>query len=86
MTPSPPPPTQAMLPQARVVYVSATGASELRHMGFMDRLGLWDISSKFSGPIDFCQVLIWQRVGRRTVLVDATLLRMGLYTKRRALH
>jgi transposase len=31
---------QRRLPRARVVYVSATGASELSHMSYMDRLGL----------------------------------------------
>lgn len=30
---------QAMLPEARVVYCSATGASEPRNMGYMIRLG-----------------------------------------------
>ena len=32
---------QKALPQARVVYCSATGASEPRNLGYMDRLGLW---------------------------------------------
>ncbi|KAH8098990.1 hypothetical protein JL720_1963 [Aureococcus anophagefferens] len=32
---------QTSLPDARVVYCSATGASEPRHLGYMDRLGLW---------------------------------------------
>ncbi|GMH44841.1 hypothetical protein BSKO_12793 [Bryopsis sp. KO-2023] len=32
---------QESLPQARVVYCSATGASELRNMAYMTRLGLW---------------------------------------------
>lgn len=32
---------QNKLPNARVVYASATGASEPRNMAYMVRLGLW---------------------------------------------
>ncbi|XP_065854274.1 protein FORGETTER 1 [Euphorbia lathyris] len=32
---------QARLPEARVIYCSATGASEPRNLGYMVRLGLW---------------------------------------------
>ena len=32
---------QASMPRARVVYCSATGASEPRNMAYMGRLGLW---------------------------------------------
>jgi len=32
---------QRALPRARVVYCSATGASEPRNLGYMERLGLW---------------------------------------------
>ncbi|KAK9819870.1 hypothetical protein WJX72_003467 [[Myrmecia] bisecta] len=32
---------QHKLPNARVVYCSATGASEPRNLGYMERLGLW---------------------------------------------
>ena len=32
---------QRRLPKARVVYCSATGASEARNLGYMERLGLW---------------------------------------------
>lgn len=32
---------QRALPGARVVYCSATGASEPRNLGYMERLGLW---------------------------------------------
>lgn len=34
---------QSQLPKARVIYCSATGASEVRHLGYMSRLGLWDL-------------------------------------------
>ena len=32
---------QAAVPQARVIYASATGASEPAHLGYMSRLALW---------------------------------------------
>lgn len=32
---------QRRLPLARIVYASATGASEVKQMAYMDRLGLW---------------------------------------------
>eukprot|EP00268_Persea_americana_P026498 TRINITY_DN2591_c1_g1_i1.p1 TRINITY_DN2591_c1_g1~~TRINITY_DN2591_c1_g1_i1.p1 ORF type:complete len:1271 (-),score=272.64 TRINITY_DN2591_c1_g1_i1:376-4122(-) len=39
---------QDRLPQARVVYCSATGASEPRNLGYMVRLGLWGLGTCFS--------------------------------------
>jgi P-loop containing NTP hydrolase pore-1 len=38
---------QEQLPNARVVYCSATGASEPRNLGYMSRLGLWGAGSPF---------------------------------------
>ena len=38
---------QYMLPNARVVYCSATAASEPRHYAYMSRLGLWGPGSPF---------------------------------------
>ncbi|KAF3325766.1 protein strawberry notch 1 [Carex littledalei] len=38
---------QEKLPEARVVYCSATGASEPRNMAYMVRLGLWGAGSSF---------------------------------------
>nr|GEX46630.1 protein FORGETTER 1 isoform X2 [Tanacetum cinerariifolium] len=38
---------QARLPEARVVYCSATGASEPRNLGYMVRLGLWGAGTSF---------------------------------------
>ncbi|CAI5493836.1 unnamed protein product [Closterium sp. Naga37s-1] len=38
---------QAKLPNARVVYCSATGTSEPRHVGYMTRLGLWGDGTPF---------------------------------------
>jgi len=46
--------SQDRLPEARVVYCSATGASEPRNMGYMVRLGLWGDGTSF---LDFREFL-----------------------------
>ena len=38
---------QAMLPNARVLYVSATAAAEVKDLGYMSRLGLWGRGTPF---------------------------------------
>lgn len=38
---------QNRMKDARVVYCSATGASEPRNMGYMARLGLWGTGTDF---------------------------------------
>ncbi|PKU73497.1 hypothetical protein MA16_Dca008061 [Dendrobium catenatum] len=48
---------QARLPEARVVYCSATGASEPRNMGYMVRLGLWGDGTCFPRFHDFLGAL-----------------------------
>lgn len=40
---------QELLPGARVVYSSATGATDVRNMAYMSRLGLWGPGTSFSG-------------------------------------
>eukprot|EP00961_Rhodomonas_salina_P144601 1946861-Rhodomonas_salina.1 len=44
---------QDQLPSARVVYVSATGASEPGHLVYASRLGLWGAGTPFSTPVEF---------------------------------
>lgn len=48
---------QNKLPEARVVYCSATGASEPRNMGYMVRLGLWGPGTSFSDFKEFLGAL-----------------------------
>ncbi|GAB2276382.1 udp-glycosyltransferase [Dionaea muscipula] len=48
---------QAKLPEARVIYCSATGASEPRNMGYMVRLGLWGPGTSFSDFREFLGAL-----------------------------
>jgi hypothetical protein len=40
---------QNKLPKARIIYASATGASEPRNMAYMVRLGLWGQGTPFKG-------------------------------------
>lgn len=44
---------QNKLPKARVVYASATGASEPRNMAYMTRLGMWGEGTPFPEFTDF---------------------------------
>ena len=44
-------------PMARVVYASATGASEPKNMAYMDRLGMWGQGTNFTGFKDFTSAL-----------------------------
>ncbi|KAI3456640.1 hypothetical protein Pfo_013303 [Paulownia fortunei] len=44
---------QARLPEARIMYCSATGASEPRNMGYMVRLGLWGAGTSFADFREF---------------------------------
>lgn len=39
---------QRRLPQARCVYCSATGVSEVGHMAYLERMGLWGPGSAFA--------------------------------------
>uniref|UniRef100_K7L8C1 Strawberry notch AAA domain-containing protein n=1 Tax=Glycine max TaxID=3847 RepID=K7L8C1_SOYBN len=48
---------QDRLPEARVVYCSATGASEPRNMGYMVRLGLWGDGTSFTDFREFLGAL-----------------------------
>ena len=43
---------QKKLPKARIVYASATGASEPRNMAYMVRLGLWGEGTPFRGEFE----------------------------------
>lgn len=40
---------QRRLPKARVVYCSATGVSDVAHLAYAERLGLWDTTRNHSG-------------------------------------
>ncbi len=44
---------QDKLPNARVIYVSATGATEVGNLAYADRLGLWGEGTSFANRQDF---------------------------------
>ena len=54
---------QRLLPNARVVYASATGASEPRNMAYMTRLGLWGLNQTFSTFSEFIHAVEDRGVG-----------------------
>uniref|UniRef100_F7BNC1 Protein strawberry notch homolog 1 n=1 Tax=Ciona intestinalis TaxID=7719 RepID=F7BNC1_CIOIN len=54
---------QTHLPNARVVYASATGASEPKNMAYMSRLGLWGSGTPFPQFTDFIQAVERRGVG-----------------------
>ncbi|XP_073000947.1 LOW QUALITY PROTEIN: protein FORGETTER 1 [Typha latifolia] len=72
---------QARLPEARVIYCSATGASEPRNMGYMVRLGLWGAGTSFSKFQDFLGVLDKGGVGALE-LVAMDMKARGMYVCR----
>ncbi|HBF43985.1 MAG TPA: hypothetical protein DDW42_10250, partial [Desulfobacteraceae bacterium] len=46
---------QARLPKARIVYASATGATEVLNLAYAERLGLWGEGTAFTDKNDFIQ-------------------------------
>lgn len=44
---------QERFPKARIVYISATGATEVRNLTYANRLGMWGGGTPFAGPLEF---------------------------------
>lgn len=59
---------QNKLPKARVVYASATGASEPRNMAYMVRLGLWGEGTPFREFNDFISAVEKRGVGAMEIV------------------
>ena len=55
---------QRRLPNARVLYVSATGATEASNLGYMQRLGLWGPGFAFESRQKFIHLLDQRGVGK----------------------
>lgn len=72
---------QRRLPKARVVYFSATGATEVSNLAYAERLGLWGPGTEFRNREDFVN-----KIGSGGVaameLVAQNLKAMGLYVSR----
>ncbi|XP_055700306.1 protein strawberry notch isoform X3 [Phlebotomus papatasi] len=72
---------QNKLPKARVVYASATGASEPRNMAYMVRLGIWGAGTPFASFNDFITAVEKRGVGAMEVVAMDMKLR-GMYIAR----
>ncbi|XP_031638010.1 protein strawberry notch-like [Contarinia nasturtii] len=72
---------QERLPNARVVYASATGASEPRNMAYMNRLGLWGDGTPFRNFALFLTTIEKRGVGAMEVVAMDMKLR-GMYIAR----
>ncbi|RLM74220.1 protein strawberry notch-like [Panicum miliaceum] len=72
---------QEKLPEARVVYCSATGASEPRNLGYMVRLGLWGEGTSFHNFPQFLGALEKGGVGALE-LVAMDMKARGMYVCR----
>ena len=72
---------QRALPNARVVYVSATGATEVRNLAYAERLGLWGIGTAFAKVTDFINEVAAGGVAIME-LIARDMKALGLYTAR----
>jgi predicted RNA methylase len=73
---------QRALPDARVVYVSATGATDVRNLAYAERLGLWGGEDfPFANRAEFVQAVEAGGVAAMEVLAR-DLKALGLYTAR----
>ncbi|XP_065173122.1 protein strawberry notch isoform X2 [Atheta coriaria] len=72
---------QNKLPKARVVYASATGASEPRNMAYMVRLGMWGEGTPFKEFVDFITAVEKRGVGAMEIVAMDMKLR-GMYIAR----
>lgn len=72
---------QEKLPNARIVYASATGASEPKNMAYMVRLGLWGTGTPFADFNDFIQSIEKRGVGAMEIVAMDMKLR-GMYMAR----
>ncbi len=73
---------QRMLPGARIVYVSATGATDVRNLAYAERLGLWGAEDfPFANRAEFIQAVEAGGVAAMEVLAR-DLKALGLYMAR----
>lgn len=72
---------QRKLPKARIVYASATGASEPKNMAYMVRLGLWGQGTSFPEFKDFYEAVETRGVGAMEMVAIEMKLR-GVYIAR----
>ncbi|XP_017060645.2 protein strawberry notch isoform X1 [Drosophila ficusphila] len=72
---------QKLLPNARVIYASATGASEPRNMAYMVRLGLWGPGTSYPEFYEFVNAVEKRGIGAMEIVAMDMKLR-GTYIAR----
>ncbi|XP_017154481.1 protein strawberry notch [Drosophila miranda] len=72
---------QQRLPLARVIYASATGASEPKNMAYMTRLGLWGPGTAYPELVDFVYAVEKRGIGAMELVAMDMKLR-GTYIAR----
>ena len=72
---------QELMPNARIVYVSATGASEVESLAYMERLGMWGKDTQFADVHDFINNIASGGVAAMEVVAQELKAR-GLYMAR----
>lgn len=72
---------QQQLPKARILYVSATGATEVSNLSYAGRLGLWGEGTPFSGINQFVSEIAAGGVAAME-LVAQSMKSLGLYLAR----
>lgn len=72
---------QNALPRARILYVSATGATTPANLGYAHRLGLWGVGTAFTTRGSFCAAMEKGGIAAMEV-VCRDLKATGLYTAR----
>lgn len=81
---------QNKLPKARVVYASATGASEPRNMAYMVRLGMWGEGTPFPDFNDFITAVekryrqpnLMHSVSVSNIIIECSLISMFISVQR----
>ena len=72
---------QDRFPKARIKYVSATGATEVKNLAFAKRLGLWGVGRAFSNVSEFIGAIASSGLSAMEK-VAGDLKAMGLYVSR----
>lgn len=72
---------QKIFPKARILYVSATAATEVSNLGYMNRLGLWGPGSAFTDRETFMTRITGQGLAALE-LISRDLKALGLYQAR----
>ncbi len=72
---------QHELPNARILYVSATGATEISNLSYADRLGLWGEGTPFADVKSFIQEVSAGGIASME-LISRDMKSMGLYLAR----